>query len=322
MDNRHTTTAWILKALGIIQILIGLIAAYYGPLEIYVFYFFSDGGQFHYDGFGVGSFWFALLVVQNLAYYVLAGLLLPAGIGTIRLRRWALTLSILYLWGWLVTGAVVILNLIMLAPAFFRLSQNTAVTRLIMAGAYMVVFFVLAPKALLRFYKSTNVRMLFEKNDPTLYWTERYPFPLLAVLFLSLVCILALHLALFFQAMLPVFGKLMFGRQMVYIIAGLIVTLLLLDYGLIRLKLWAWRGALAYFSLLTISAAITFTWYSFPQIIGMMALPEYEVEFLTKLTFLQDYRLAGLVAIPLLLTLGLLIYSRRFLVGRETSSHI
>ena len=176
--------------------------------------------------------------------------------------------------------------------------------------------------ALLRFYKSRNVRMLFENNDPRLYWTERYPFPLLAVLFLSLVCILALHLALFFQAMLPVFGKLMFGRQMVYIIAGLIVTLLLLDYGLIRLKLWAWRGALAYFSLLTISAAITFTWYSFPQIIGMMALPEYEVEFLTKLTFLQDYRLAGLVAIPLLLTLGLLIYSRRFLVGRETSSHI
>lgn len=44
-----------LRTTGLALILVGMVAAYYGPLEIYVFYFFSDGGRFHYDGFGVGS---------------------------------------------------------------------------------------------------------------------------------------------------------------------------------------------------------------------------------------------------------------------------
>jgi hypothetical protein len=57
--------------------LVGIVAAFYGPLETYVFYFFSRNGPFHYDGFGFGSLWFGLLVVHNLAYYVLAALLIP-----------------------------------------------------------------------------------------------------------------------------------------------------------------------------------------------------------------------------------------------------
>ena len=44
-----------LRIIGVVLVVVGLIAAYYGPLEIFVFYLFSDGGRFHYDGFGMGS---------------------------------------------------------------------------------------------------------------------------------------------------------------------------------------------------------------------------------------------------------------------------
>jgi len=315
-DNYGVQTA-ILKAIGIVQVLIGIVAAYYGPLEIYVFYFFSKGGQFFYDGFGIGSFWFGMLVAHNISYYLLACLLIPIGIGTLRLHRWALTLSILYLWGLLAFGVFFIINLGILAPAFFRLSESIVIYRLIIVSLLSLTFLILFPMVLLRFYKSDKVKYLFEKNDPKTYWTEKYPLPLLALLFLFLLCIIAWHLAIFFQAMFPLFGKLMFGRQMVYLIAFCIVALYGLIYGVFRLKIWAWWAALIYFTLLTVSVIMTFTRYNFYQIVSMMNLLEYEMEFLGKVTVLHDYCLVGLFALPLLLILGLLIYSRRYFVSEE-----
>jgi len=316
--NSHRAQAVIVKAIGITQILIGIVAAYYGPLEIYVFYLFSKGGPFYYDGFGVGSFWFGLLVGHNIAYYLLAGLLIPVGIGTIKLRRWALTLSILYLWGWLAMGMLLIINLSILAPAFFKLGQTIVMLRLMIVGVLSFMFLVLFPTILLRFYKSKKVKLVFEDSDQNIYWTEKYPFPLLALLFLFSLCIIVLHFTIFFQVMFPLFGKMIFGRQVIHFLAFCIVALYGLIYGVFRLRVWAWWGALVYFSLLTVSVIMTFTRYSFYQIVSMMDLPEYEVEFLEKMTVLHDYNLVGLLAIPLLMILGLLIHSGKHFVGKGT----
>jgi hypothetical protein len=109
-----------LKAIGLVLILIGLVAAYYGPLEIFVFYLFSEVGQFNCDGFGMGSFWFVALVVQNISYYVIAALFLPVGIDHVRERRWALRLTQLYLWFWLRAGSLIFGNFILLIPSSFE----------------------------------------------------------------------------------------------------------------------------------------------------------------------------------------------------------
>ncbi len=50
MDHRDRTQ--ILVAIGVFLLLIGLAAALLGPLEMYCFYLFSEGGRFHYEGFG------------------------------------------------------------------------------------------------------------------------------------------------------------------------------------------------------------------------------------------------------------------------------
>ena len=80
----------ILRIFGVVLTIVGVVAAYYGPLEIFVFYLFSEGGRFYYAGFGMGSFWFATLVVMNIGYYLIAALFLPVGLGHLKLRRWAL----------------------------------------------------------------------------------------------------------------------------------------------------------------------------------------------------------------------------------------
>ena len=41
----------ILVFIGVVLLLLGLAAAFLGPVEMYCFYLFSEGGRFHYEGF-------------------------------------------------------------------------------------------------------------------------------------------------------------------------------------------------------------------------------------------------------------------------------
>lgn len=307
---------YFLKIIGVILILVGIVAAYYGPLEIYVFYLFSEGGRFHYTGFGIGSFWFAALVVQNIAYYIIAGLLIPIGIGHVKLRRWALTLTQLYIWFWLGAGISIICNLIVLIPSVFKLdvSQNVLATRSAIIGVFSFFFLVLLPVIALWFYKSEKTRLVFEEHDLNTNWVERYPFALLALVFLFANIIIVMHIAIFLQGVFPLFGKILIGRESVYIISFFILILGVLIYGIVQLKIWAWWGSLIYISFLTISSIMSFLRYSFYDIITMMNLPADEMEFLDRMTLLRNYHLAVLFAIPLLITLGLIIYSKRYFV--------
>jgi hypothetical protein len=57
---------------------------------------------------------------------------------------------------------------------------------------------------------------------------------------------------------------------------------------------------------------MTFSEYRFYDIIVLMDLPAYEMELIGQMVVLHDYPLVGLFAAPLLITLGLIIYSRRY----------
>jgi hypothetical protein len=83
-------------------------------------------------------------------------------------------------------------------------------------------------------------------------------------------------------------------------------------YGVFRVKLWAWWGSMLYFSWLTVSAMMTATRYSLADIVEKMSLPEVEREFLASVTILEDYHLVVFLIVPLLGTLGLIIYSKRY----------
>lgn len=307
-------TLYFLRTIGVALILVGIVAAYYGPLEIFVFYLFSEGGRFYYDGFGMGSFWFAALVVQNIGYYVIAALFIPVGIGHVKLRRWALSLTQLYIWFWLGAGILLFGDFILLIPSVLRLNlnQNVLLFQLFTVGVSSLFFLVLLPILALWFYKRETVKLAFEEHDSNKYWTERYPFPLLVLLLLYVVMIVAMHIAPFFQGLFPMFGQILLGRPAAYIIALCILILVILIYGTVQLKKWAWWSSLVYVSLLTVSSVMSFSGHHFYDIIVMMNLPAYEMELIDKMVVLHDYPLVGLFAAPLLITLGLVIYSRRY----------
>lgn len=307
-------TPYLLRAVGLVLILIGLVAAYYGPLEIFVFYFFSEGGRFHYDGFGMGSLWLAALVLQNLGYYVIAALCLPLGIGHVKLRRWALTLTQLTLCFWLGAGLLLLGEAIALLPSVLRLnlSRDIVLSRLLPLGAALLLSLGVLPALALVFYRSRAVKAVFETRDPHRYWTERVPFSVLALLLLLVILIGVLHLAIFLQGLFPVFGRLLLGRPSAYIISLCILVLGALIYGIARLEKWAWWGSLGFIALLAISTTMSFSRYSFLDIIVMLNPPTYELELLDKLAIFYDHSLVGLLAAPLVLTIGLIVHSRRY----------
>jgi len=74
-------------ALGLLLLLAGLACAFLGPVETYVFYLFSEGGRFYFEGFGFGSFMFGNIAVQVAGYYLAAAVLEHLGYEHLRIRR-------------------------------------------------------------------------------------------------------------------------------------------------------------------------------------------------------------------------------------------
>ena len=225
---------------------------------------------------------------------------------------------------WIANGLLVVIagillagNIIALVPSMIRFNLGGVFPSLQLPaiGIFFFMVFIVLPVLALWFYKSKWVTAAFETHDPNRYWTEKTPFPLLALLLLFLIMIIELHIAPFVQGLFPLFGQFLPMRPAARIIALCVLILGFLLYGTVKMKKWAWWGSLVFVSFLTISSIITFIRYGFYDLILMLNLPSVEMAYIDRMTLLHDFNLVGLVAIPLLVALGLIIHSRKYFVN-------
>jgi len=165
---------------------------------------------------------------------------------------------------------------------------------------------------LLWFYKRESIQAVFKGREGQDTWIASFPFPVLALLLSYAVMIVGLHVTIFFQGMFPMFGQIWLGRPAAYAIALCVVILGILIYGTVQLKKWAWWGGWISLALLSISTLLSFAGRSIYDLILMMNLPAYEMEYLNRMILFHNVPLAGLLVPPLLLTLGLILYSRKY----------
>lgn len=193
------------KVIGGLYLLIGGIAAYYALLEFHCFYLFSEGGPFYYPGFGFGSLWFGLLVVNSFGYYFLAAVCLPLGIGHLIVRRWAHTVALLVYWLWVASGIVMLAYLALLLPRIFtyEIAHHILVVRVIIVTGFIALFFVFLPLFLIWLYHLPSIKSAFAQHDKAVYWTERIPFPVLLLLAVCTGWFILLHFSIFFQCTIP-----------------------------------------------------------------------------------------------------------------------
>jgi hypothetical protein len=297
----------ILIFFGVILLLLGVAMALLGPLEMHVFYFFAEGGRFHYDGFGFGSFMFANIAAQIVGYYLIAVVCMPLGYGNIMRLRWARTLSLALVGFWLVAGIPLMVAFMFVLVASKEVSLPTVLTAIIcLALSYAVV-----PVLLIRFYRSRDVRLTFETKDPRSNWLEDVPLPVLVVCAVFGLTIAVLQILILFNGVFPLFHILIFELQGIALIALSVLILVGLIWGLLRLRGWAWWGALVYWGYLTFSSIAALSRMTFADILSHMKFAPLEVDILDGIP-LHGVHLAVLAGIPLLVTLGLIAYSRRY----------
>jgi hypothetical protein len=302
----HKDRALILAGIGVLLLLIGIPIAFLGPIEMYCFYLFSEGGRFYYEGFGFGSFMFGNIAAQIVGYYTIAIVLIPLGYGHLKTRRWARTLSLALLWTWLVVGAPLTVTF------FFVLAASKDITWIaaVIAIAALALSYLVVPGVMIRFYKSRDVRLTFEARDPGSSWIEAQPMPILVLSTLYLFYTVVLHIPIFFNGLYPFFGRFLSGLQGIRLLALSMACLVLLTWGTIRRRPWAWWGSLVCFASFTLSALLTLLKSSYADILATLRFPPTEMAFLDGLPF-QGYHFAALIGPPLLLTLAAIVLARR-----------
>lgn len=305
IDTNYSDRSHLLVGLGILLLLAGVAVAALAPAEIYCFYLFSAGGPFYYEGFGFGSFMFGNIAAQIMGYYLIAALLIPLGLGHIRLRPWALTFSLVLLYAWLVVGAPVTILFFLVLFASKDLPALAAWAAVVL----IPLFYPIVPLLLIRFYQSRAVTGTFNRRGSGAGWLEGRPLPVLVLSVLLGLMAIVMHIPIFFRGLFPLFGTYLVDLHGILAWDLSILCLAVLIWGLFRQKAWAWWGSVLLLSLLAASSILTLALTSLSQLLALLRFPPREMEFLAGLP-LQGWHLAAFLGLPLLLTLGLLLLSK------------
>jgi hypothetical protein len=297
----------VLVLFGVILLVVGVAMALLGPLEMHAMYLFAEGGRFHYDGFGIGSFMFGNIAAQIVAYYLIAVVCMPLGYGHVKRLRWARTLSLALLGCWLVVGIPLMVALMFILMA----SKEVTLPIVLIALICLALSYAVVPVLLIRFYRSRDVRLTFESRDPRHNWLEDVPIPVLVICGVFGSTIVVLQVLILFNGVFPLFHVLIFQPRGIALIALSVLILVGLIWGLLALRRWAWWGAIIYWGYLTFSSIASLTRSSLEKILSEMRFAPLEMEALGGIP-LHGVHLAALVGIPLLVTLGLVAYSRRY----------
>jgi len=304
MDHRDRRL--VLAALGLVLLLAGVGCAFLGPVELYVFYLFSEGGRFYYDGFRFGSFMFGNIAVQVAGYYLAAAVLLPLGYGHVRLRRWVRPLTLALLWTWILLGLPLLIVLFFMTASVKNFSVlGGVVFVLLLAASYLVL-----PWLGIRFYQGRNVRGTFEAHGQHLSALEARPLAILVICLLDLFFLIAMHVPLLYRGLFPLFGKLLGDLDGIYLTAAAVLVLGLLLWGTWEQRRWAWWGSAAYYAILAATWLVTFAQTSWADLLAWLQFAPTELEALSGMP-LHGYEVGVFVGLPMLACLGVILACRR-----------
>lgn len=93
-NHDYKKQARLINVIGVLLLLGGIAIGFLGPLEMYCFYLFSEGGRFYYEGFGFGSFMFGNIASQVIGYYLISIIFIILGYGHLKARRWVRKVSL------------------------------------------------------------------------------------------------------------------------------------------------------------------------------------------------------------------------------------
>lgn len=300
-------TLTLITTIGWLLIIIGIIAAFLAPAEFYSYYLFSEGGRFHYDGFGFGSFIFGIISIQIFAYYLIAILFIPLGYGHIKRQKWIAKIVLTLLWIWYICGIPLLMILLFMLITF----KVPSLFFMIFCIILCISSYTFIPVLLIKFYKSENVENALRINNGINKFIEKYPTSILINVTLLVFYIFAFHALFLFKGIFPFFGNWLINFQGFIVITISILIFVTLIIGTLRMKSWAWWLAFIYLCVFSVSSAITLILSDVEKIVTLLNLPETESKALINIP-LEGFHLFLIAGVPLILSIAAIIYSRKF----------
>jgi len=305
-----------LVAFGILTVLMGVICALFVPLMIL--------GQSMAAKSGVGQST-QTMVPALMTYGLLAVALVWLGIGSMKARRWARALLLIFSWSWLIIGVITVGALAAMFPQITSAAQTGAgpgqpevsasASSAIMTITILMfsVIFIILPGLWVFFYGSKHVKATCEANDPIERWTDRCPLPVLAIcIWLAFSVPTMLMMAIAYRGVVPVFGTFVAGPvgSALYVVFAAIWAYS--AWALYKLDRRGWLIIVVFIVLFSISGFMTYSHHNVSELYALMGYPPEQIALMQKYSFLNGQAMAWLTlgcAIPFL---GYLLYIRKF----------
>jgi hypothetical protein len=174
------------------------------------------------------------------------------------------------------------------------------------AACYFVV-----PWLLIWFYNSRDVRLTFEQRDPEPGRLASLPLPILVLSTLYLLGAVLLHVPIFFRGIFPFFGVFLFYVQGFILLDVSIWISVILAWGTLRQKGWAWWGALIFVGLLIVSIAITLLQMDYHDVLAQMRFAALEEQALQGIP-VRGVHFALFIGGPIIVTWIVLLCSKKY----------
>ena len=265
-----------------------------------------------------------------LIYGILAVALVWLGIGSIKARRWARALLLIFSWGWLIMGLIAMSSMAFIMPKILAgaasagTNANHAAPAAAIAGAMAVmllvlgVFFIVVPAVWIFFYHSRHVKATCETRDPVTRWTDACPLPVLGLCLWLLVSVpMMVVMPIVGHGVIPFFGTFLTGLPGGLLCLVIAALWAYAAWRLYKLDVRGWWLILIAFVVFMVSSVLTYARHDIIEMYQLMGYPQAQIDQIQKTGLLTGNRMAWLMTFAMLPFLGYILFVKKYLRAKS-----
>ena len=263
-------------------------------------------------------------------YGILAVALIWLGIGSIKARRWARALLLIFSWTWLVMGVFAILGVVLVLPTFLESIRAAAPpgqpampaaaigVAMVIACLMIGVFFIALPAVWIFFYNSRHVKATCEARDPVTRWTDACPLPVLGLcLWLVVSAPMMLAMPLMGHGVMPFFGTFLTGQAGTAFCLAIAALWAWCAWLLYKMDVRGWWVILCAVVLFAVSAVLTYSQHDIIEMYQLMGYPQAQIDLIQKSGLLTGNRMVWITSFSMVPYLGYILFVKQFLRGKS-----
>lgn len=263
-------------------------------------------------------------------YGGLAVALIWLGIGSIKARRWARALILIFSWTWLVMGIFMVFFMGFLMPKAMlntpgvngqpALPPGSIAVMTVFLELFFGFFFVVLPIIWIFFYANHHTRATVEMRDPVRRWTDACPLPVLGLsLWLLFSALTTLFLPVLYHGVAPFFGVFLSGLpgSLVYLVMAAVWAYC--AWRLYKMDIRAWWIVLIAMTLYGASSLMTFARHDIVEMYQLMGYRQAQIDQIRRSGLFEGNSMMWMMLVFFVPFLGYIVYVKQYFTGDKVA---